>query len=166
MGSTREQMLATLLNDGMCMVACQTHGVSLMPSRRAYDFFMENDHIPIRVNNAVDEKELLQRYQRSLDSAVPPSSLLEQIRSSHRQTTPTPPSSSPLQSNKAMPAGKASNKSGCEDTDCPICHESYDTGENPETPVTLKCGHKFGSLCAAEWLHVKDRTHGVRRRLP
>ncbi|KAG8531859.1 uncharacterized protein KY384_003495 [Bacidia gigantensis] len=46
-------------------------------------------------------------------------------------------------------------------TECFICQEPFDTGSQPETRVILgKCGHQFGSVCLAKWLHVPGREHG------
>ena len=36
-------------------------------------------------------------------------------------------------------------------TMCTIRWESYNTGSEPKTPVTLKCGHIFGSVCVGDW---------------
>lgn len=43
---------------------------------------------------------------------------------------------------------------------CSICQEPYDTGDKPEIPLTLPCGHTFGSLCISQWLHVHTRRNG------
>ena len=41
---------------------------------------------------------------------------------------------------------------GDEDCDtCDICHEKYLTGDDPEEPVELKCGHIFGKTCISSW---------------
>ncbi|MDI1492558.1 MAG: hypothetical protein OHK93_003772 [Ramalina farinacea] len=54
------------------------------------------------------------------------------------------------------------------DTVCNICQESYNQGTQPEIPLTLPCGHAFGSVCIAQWLHVRKRDHGcpICRNMP
>ena len=47
-----------------------------------------------------------------------------------------------------------------EDSRCNICQEEFDTGDEPEIPLTLSCGHVLGSMCLSRWLHVPDRKHG------
>ena len=47
-----------------------------------------------------------------------------------------------------------------EDSRCSICQEEFDTGDEPEIPLTLSCGHVLGSMCLSRWLHVPDRKHG------
>ena len=42
---------------------------------------------------------------------------------------------------------------------CSICREPYDTGDEPEIPLTLPCGHTFGSMCISNWLHVPGRVN-------
>lgn len=47
-----------------------------------------------------------------------------------------------------------------EDAVCHICQQEYDTGDEPEIPLALSCGHVLGSVCLSRWLHVPDRRHG------
>lgn len=47
-----------------------------------------------------------------------------------------------------------------EESRCNICQEEFDTGDEPEIPLTLSCGHMLGSVCLSRWLHVPDRKHG------
>ena len=47
-----------------------------------------------------------------------------------------------------------------EDSKCNICQEEFDTGDEPEIPLTLSCGHVLGSVCLSRWLHVPDRKNG------
>lgn len=55
-----------------------------------------------------------------------------------------------------------------DDTVCNICQEEYNQGSQPEIPLTLPCGHAFGSVCIAQWLHVQNRNHGcpICRNMP
>lgn len=39
-----------------------------------------------------------------------------------------------------------------EDTSCYICSETYLSGDTPEFPIALACGHKAGSICIMKWL--------------
>ena len=52
---------------------------------------------------------------------------------------------------------------------CIICQEQFNTGMKPEIPIALPgCGHVFGSVCIAQWLHTAERNHGCplcRRQL-
>ena len=43
---------------------------------------------------------------------------------------------------------------------CIVCQEPYNTGLDREAPVTLECGHTFGSLCISRWIHVRGRENG------
>ena len=44
---------------------------------------------------------------------------------------------------------------------CCICNEAYNTGDEPECPIKVECGHVFGSVCIGRWLHVPGRENGV-----
>jgi len=46
-----------------------------------------------------------------------------------------------------------------EDNVCHICKEEYHTGPEPEAPVTLPCGHRFGLACLHQWTQVPERNH-------
>lgn len=45
------------------------------------------------------------------------------------------------------------------DNVCHICTEEYNTGPEPEAPVTLACGHRFGLGCLHRWTQVPERNH-------
>ncbi|KAL9639278.1 MAG: hypothetical protein Q9164_001024 [Protoblastenia rupestris] len=51
-------------------------------------------------------------------------------------------------------------KAGDDEAACSICQSAYDTGDEPEIPVTLPCGHEIGSVCISKWLHVPRRKNG------
>ena len=42
---------------------------------------------------------------------------------------------------------------------CLICHQQFNTGDEPEFAITLPCGHTIGFVCATQWL-LPSRTHG------
>ena len=46
-----------------------------------------------------------------------------------------------------------------EDNVCHICMQEYHTGPEPETAVTLLCGHRFGISCLHQWTQVPERNH-------
>lgn len=46
-----------------------------------------------------------------------------------------------------------------EENVCLICKEEYHTGAEPETVVTLLCGHRFGISCAHSWFQIPERNH-------
>lgn len=46
-----------------------------------------------------------------------------------------------------------------EDNICHICKEEFHTGPEPEAPVTLPCGHRFGLSCLHQWTQVPERNH-------
>ncbi|MDI1492559.1 MAG: hypothetical protein OHK93_003773 [Ramalina farinacea] len=65
----------------------------------------------------------------------------------------------------SSPTQKAFNS---EESRCNICQEEFDTGDEPEIPLTLSCGHVLGSVCLSRWLHVPNRKNGCplcRRKL-
>lgn len=35
---------------------------------------------------------------------------------------------------------------------CTLCQETFLEGDSPEFPITLSCGHQFGSICILKWL--------------
>ena len=37
------------------------------------------------------------------------------------------------------------------DLACYICHDPYLSGEAPEIPIRLRCGHVFGQVCIVQW---------------
>jgi len=39
-----------------------------------------------------------------------------------------------------------------EDLSCTICTQPFITADSPELPITLPCGHHFGSACILKWL--------------
>lgn len=39
-----------------------------------------------------------------------------------------------------------------EELSCTICTQPFITGDSPELPITLPCGHHFGSACILKWL--------------
>lgn len=39
-----------------------------------------------------------------------------------------------------------------EETSCYLCSDTYLSGDSPEFPIALSCGHKAGSNCVMKWL--------------
>lgn len=66
---------------------------------------------------------------------------------------------------QALPATEFDDKYTCS-----ICYRDYNSGNGPETGVTLSCGHTIGSAWIHKWLSVKSRLNGLshlpRRILP
>ena len=45
-----------------------------------------------------------------------------------------------------------------DDMSCAICHEPYLSGERPEVPIRLRCGHIVGQSCILTWAKPLDQT--------
>ena len=44
---------------------------------------------------------------------------------------------------------------------CPVCQEPYLSGETPEVPVRLRCGHTIGQGCILKWVNPLEITEST-----
>lgn len=49
--------------------------------------------------------------------------------------------------------------------ECHICHEPFISGNNPERPIALPCGHIFGEGCILKWVSPLSK-NGIKNNCP